>query len=216
MQKFELVPYPEGKEAFPSHFTPDCWPAADDKQHRYRPVPTRSTKTINLWHMGRHSGPHTEVYWYHTVPKKVDGTGLYRPAGTVDDVVGYGVHMHERLNEVLVLWWSLVSLAATGGFVVVYSRCTGGDNSSALGLGAYLMAAFTVHIQLQYAWWKGTWRGEGGRDMNWMPLLKLCSMGQKILGSGFVWAWMGVTSDLASRKGRVTGGVDDSLPKATA
>lgn len=70
--KFELVPHPEGKEAFPSHFTSGRWPAPDDKQYRYRPVPMKCIKTMNLWHM-RRPGPHTEVYWYNTVPKKVDG-----------------------------------------------------------------------------------------------------------------------------------------------
>lgn len=151
--KFELVPHPEGKEAFPSHFTSGRWPAPDNKQYRYRPVPMKCVKTMNLWHM-RRPGPHTEVYWYNTVPKKVDGA-LYRPSGTVEDIVGYGVRINERLNDVLVLWWSFISILVTGVFIYVYSRSTG-DNSSAFGMGAYLVAAFTVYIQLQYAWWKRT------------------------------------------------------------
>ncbi|KAG6362806.1 hypothetical protein INS49_007900 [Diaporthe citri] len=151
--EFELVPHPEGKEAFPSHFTSGRWPAPDNKQYRYRPVPMKCIKTMNLWHM-RRPGPHTEVYWYNTVPKKVDGA-LYRPSGTVGDVVGYGVRINERLNDVLVLWWCFVFILATGVFIYVYSRCTS-DDSSAFGMGAYLVAALTVYIQLQYAWWKRT------------------------------------------------------------
>lgn len=108
-------------------------------------------KRMNLWHMCR-PGPHTEVYWFNTVPKKVDGA-LYRPAGTAEDVVGYGVRINERLNDVLVLCWSLIFVLGTGLFIYVYARCTS-DNSSALGLGAYLMAVFMVYIQLQYAVWK--------------------------------------------------------------
>lgn len=113
----------------------------------------KCVKTMNLWHM-RRPGPHTEVYWYNTVPKKVDGA-LYRPSGTIEDVVGYGVRINERLNDVLVLWWSFIFILVTGAFVYVYSRCTS-DDSSAFGLGAYLVAVFTVYIQLQYAWWKRT------------------------------------------------------------
>lgn len=113
----------------------------------------RCVKTINLWHM-RRPGPHTEVYWYNTVPKKVDGA-LYRPSGTIEDVVGYGVRINERLNDVLILWWSFIFMLVTGVVVYVYSRCTS-DDSSAFGLGAYLVAVFTVYIQLQYAWWKRT------------------------------------------------------------
>lgn len=88
------------------------------------------------------------------MPKKVDGA-LYRPSGTIEDVVGYGVRINERLNDVLVLWWSFVFILVTGVFVYLYSRCTS-DDSSAFGLGAYLVAVFTVYIQLQYAWWKRT------------------------------------------------------------
>lgn len=111
----------------------------------------KCAKTMNLWHM-RRPGPHTEVYWYNTVPKKVDGA-LYRPSGAAEDVMGYGVRINERLNDVLVLWWSFIFILATGVLIYVYSRYTG-DSSSAFGLGAYLVAAFTVYIQLQYAWWK--------------------------------------------------------------
>lgn len=60
----------------------------------------------DLWHM-RRPGPPTEVYRYNTVPKKVDGA-LYRPSGTVEDVVGYEVRINVRLNDVLILWWSFV------------------------------------------------------------------------------------------------------------
>lgn len=113
----------------------------------------RCNKTMNLSHM-RRPGPHTEVFWYNRVPKKVDGP-LYRPAGTVEDVVGYGVRINESLNEVLVFCWFFFLILATGAVVCVYSYSTG-DNSSAFGLGAYLVAAFTVYVQLQYAWWKRT------------------------------------------------------------
>ncbi|KAF3761362.1 hypothetical protein M406DRAFT_357705 [Cryphonectria parasitica EP155] len=149
--EFELVPHPEGKDAFPDYFTSGCWPPPDNRQYRYNPVPMKCAKTINLWHM-RQPGPHTEFYWHNTVPKKLDGP-LHRPPGTLENVVGYGVRINERLNDVLILWWSLVLILLTGLFIFVYSKCTG-DNSSAFGLGAYLVAALTIYVQLQYAWWK--------------------------------------------------------------
>lgn len=69
--------------------------------------------------------------------------------------MGYGVRTNERLNDVLILWWSFIFILATGDFVYVYSYCKG-DDMSAFGLGAYLVAAFTVYVQLQYARWKIT------------------------------------------------------------
>lgn len=111
----------------------------------------KGVASLNLWHF-RQRGPHLEYFWYDTVPKKVDG-GLFRPPGTRGSVVGYGIRINERLNASLVLRWLLVALILTGASVVIYAVCTR-DNSSAFGLGAYLIAVLTVYVSLQYEAWK--------------------------------------------------------------
>lgn len=107
--------------------------------------------TMNLWHM-RKDGPHTECFWYDVVPKKLN-EGLFRPPGTRGHVYGYGIRIHEKLNKLLVLWWILIAVVVTGISVAVFALFTE-DNSSAFGLGAYLVAVLTVYIPLQYEVWK--------------------------------------------------------------
>lgn len=75
----------------------------------------------------------------------------YLRAGRIPNIVGYGIRINERLNDVLILGWAWLAILVTGIFIFVYAKCTG-DHSSAFGMGAYLVAALTIYIQLQYAW----------------------------------------------------------------
>lgn len=122
-------------------------------RYLYTPVPMIDAEilTMNLWHM-RKDGPHTECFWYDVVPKKLD-EGLFRPRGTRGHVLGYGIRINERLNVSLILCWMLVGGVLTGVAVVVFSACTG-DDSSAFGLGAYLIALLAIYIAWQYEVWK--------------------------------------------------------------
>lgn len=114
-----------------------------------------TTLNIPLWHELRYPGPHLGHQWFNAAAKKLDGRLFNTPLPNdcLPDIVGYGIRVNERLNEVLILWWSWVAILITGIFVLVYIRWTG-DHSSAFGLGAYLVAALAVYIQLQYAWWR--------------------------------------------------------------
>lgn len=93
-------------------------------------------------------------FWYTRVPKKLDEP-LFWPPDTDEDVLGYGIRIKEKLNIVLVLCWALVGLVLTGVAVVLCAARTG-DNSSAFGLGAYLVALLAIYIPLQYESWKRT------------------------------------------------------------
>lgn len=115
-----------------------------------------TTLNIPLWHELKYPGPHLRHQWYNAAAKKVDGRLFDDPFPNFDsipNIEGFGIRINERLNDVLILWWSWVGLLLVGVFTFVYSRCTG-DSSSAFGLGAYLVAVFAVYIQLQLAWWR--------------------------------------------------------------
>lgn len=123
------------------------------RRYLYTPVPVVDAEILgmNLWHM-RKDGPHTECFWYDVMPKKLN-EGLFRPPGTRGHVYGYGIRIHEKLNVLLVLSWSLIAIITTGIVTMIYALLTK-DTSSAFGLGAYLMAILTLCISLQYEVWK--------------------------------------------------------------
>lgn len=143
-------------EPYPDQFECGQWPSSTDP-YLYEPVPMRlTTLNIPLWHELRYPGPHLRHQWYNAAAKKIDGPLFEEPFPNFDsipNIVGYGIRVNERLNDVLILWWCWVLILMTGGIVIIFARYTG-DASSAFGMGAYLIAALTVYIQLQYAWWR--------------------------------------------------------------
>lgn len=97
-------------------------------------------------------GPHLDTFWKSVFPKKLCEE-LQRPAMSGGRVVGWGVRINESLNWSIVLLGIFLLLLFIGVIVVVYSAMTS-DNSSAFGLGAFLMAIFTVYITYQYFAWR--------------------------------------------------------------
>jgi hypothetical protein len=98
-------------------------------------------------------GPHTDFFWMMTIPKKL-GQPLTRQPGTGGQrVIGWGIRINECLNWVVILCSMLVLLVVIGISVIAYAAITS-DKSSAFGLGAYLVATFTVYISYQYFAWK--------------------------------------------------------------
>lgn len=88
------------------------------------------------------------------MPKKLDGCLSWSP-DTQDDVLGYGIRINERLNLALILFWTLMGFLLTGIVVAVFAARTG-DNSSAFGLRAYLIAVLAVYVPLQYEYWRAS------------------------------------------------------------
>ena len=106
---------------------------------------------IPLDHLLR-PGSHTDNFWITTFPKKVKDP-LIRVAGSKGQVVGWGIRVNESLNWLVILPSILFILMFIGASVVVYAVTTS-DNSSAFGLGAFLLALFTVYITYQYFAWR--------------------------------------------------------------
>lgn len=80
--------------------------------------------------------------------KKIDGPFFEEPFPnfeSIPSIAGYGIRVNERLNDVLILWWCWILILMTGGIVIIFARYTV-DTYSAFGMGAYMVAAFTVYI----------------------------------------------------------------------
>lgn len=58
-------------------------------------------------------------------------------------VSGYKIRINERLKLLLIHWWAFVGIVLTGVAVVLFSACTG-DDFSAPGMGAYVVAVLAV------------------------------------------------------------------------
>jgi hypothetical protein len=98
-------------------------------------------------------GPHLDIFWMMTIPKKLGQPLTRRPGVGGQRVIGWGIRINECLNWVLILCAMLVLLVVIGVSVIAYAAITS-DKSSAFGLGAYLVATFTVYISYQYFAWK--------------------------------------------------------------
>lgn len=96
--------------------------------------------------------PHTDRFWITTFPKKLRNP-LIRLPGTDARAVGWGVRMNESLNWSFILSVILTMLLAIGIGVIIYAAIAS-DNSSAFGLGSFLVPVFTVYIMDQYFAWK--------------------------------------------------------------
>ncbi|KAI3394653.1 hypothetical protein diail_2463, partial [Diaporthe ilicicola] len=110
---------------YPDQFECGQWPSSTDC-YRYEPIPMRlTTLNIPLWHELKYPGPHLRHQWYNAAAKKLDGRLFDDPFPNFDsipNIVGYGIRINERVNEVLILWWSWVAILITGFFVFVYYR----------------------------------------------------------------------------------------------
>lgn len=98
-------------------------------------------------------GPHTDRFWITTIPKKLRDPLVRLPGNHSPPVIGWGVRINESLNWVIILLFILVVLFLIGVGVILYAGITS-DNSSAFGLGAFLVALFTVYITYQYFAWR--------------------------------------------------------------
>jgi uncharacterized membrane protein len=152
--QFSLVPI--GLKCCPSWFKTREFPPEVEvrtKRYLYEPVPMED---VELFHIPlRHllkPGPHTDRFWMTMIPKKLRDP-LVRVPGNNQHVIGWGIRMNEKLNWVFILPSILVILLAVSVGVIIYAAATS-DNSSAFGLGAFLVAIFTVYLTYQYLAWE--------------------------------------------------------------
>jgi hypothetical protein len=100
-------------------------------------------------------GPHLDNFWLTLSPKKLSTPLLRTPGPAGQRVLGWGIHIKERLNWVAILAAILFVLVLSGIVVLCYAMITS-DISSAFGLGAYLVGMLTVYITFQYFSWHET------------------------------------------------------------
>lgn len=98
-------------------------------------------------------GPHTDRFWITTFPKKLRDPLVRLPANSGHRVIGWGIRINESLNWVVILLLILIILVAIGVGVILYATITS-DKSSAFGLGAFMVALFTVYTTYQYFAWR--------------------------------------------------------------
>ncbi|KAI1330599.1 hypothetical protein F5Y16DRAFT_338820 [Xylariaceae sp. FL0255] len=153
--RFQLVPI--GDQCCPRWFKAREVPPEEEvraKRYHYEPVPMDDVEfaDIPLKHLMK-PGPHTDKFWITTFPKKLD-LQLVRPAGQNGQrVIGWGIHIKEKLNWPYILLVMFAMLLVSSGAVAIYAIVTS-DHSSAFGLGAFLVALMTVYITYQYFAWK--------------------------------------------------------------
>lgn len=98
-------------------------------------------------------GPHADTFWMATFPKKLREPLVRLLGADGQRVIGWGIRINEGLNWTYIMFLVLILIVAIGVMVVVYAVLTS-DNSAAFGLGAILVALFTVYITYQYLTWK--------------------------------------------------------------
>lgn len=74
---------------------------------------------IPLYHLLK-PGEHHDVFWLSMLPKKLNEK-LYRPAGTKQPIVGWGIRINKSLNWAVVLLGLLFLLILISVVVVSYS-----------------------------------------------------------------------------------------------
>jgi hypothetical protein len=124
------------------------------RRYLYEPVPMDDVELVDipLPHLLK-PGPHTDRFWIMTFPKKLREQLARRPGADGQQVIGWGIRINEDLNWGYILLLILTILIVIGFSVVAYAVITS-DNSSAFGLGAFLVTLFTVYITYQYFAWK--------------------------------------------------------------
>jgi hypothetical protein len=151
--QFQLIPI--GIQCCPRWFRLREFPPEAEvmaRRYLYEPVPMEDVELydIPLPHLLK-QGPHTDKFWITTFPKR-----LREPLVRGDDgqrVIGWGIRINESLNWAVILLSILLILLAIGVVVIVYTVITS-DNSSAFGLGAFIVTLFTVYLTYQYFTWK--------------------------------------------------------------
>ncbi|KAK7915253.1 hypothetical protein PG985_012956 [Apiospora marii] len=126
----------------------------DAKRYIYEPVPMEDVELaeIPLSHLLK-PDPHMDRFWITTFPKKMGEELPRRPGDHGQRVIGWGVRVNEALDWRYIILLVLVIPSLIGIIVVAYAAVTS-DVSSASGLGAFLVALFTVFITYQYLAWK--------------------------------------------------------------
>ncbi|KAJ6028867.1 hypothetical protein N7540_004443 [Penicillium herquei] len=153
--RFSLVPI--GMDHCPRWFKTREFPPKAEVQagrYLYAPVPMEDVEfsDIPLQHLLK-PGLHTDKFWITTFPKKLQDLLVRLPGNNGHRVIGWGIRMNESLNWVVILPSILIMLLAIGVGVILYAAITS-DNSSAFGLGAFLMAMLTVYLTYQYFAWE--------------------------------------------------------------
>ncbi|KAL1853897.1 hypothetical protein Daus18300_011639 [Diaporthe australafricana] len=120
--KFQVFSQVATAEPYPDQFECGQWPSLTDP-YLYEPVPMRlTTLNIPLWHELKYPDPHLRHQWYNAAAKKLDGRLFDDPFPNFDsipNIVGYGIRINERLNDVLILWWAWLAILVTGIFIFV-------------------------------------------------------------------------------------------------
>lgn len=153
--RFRLIPIRE--ECCPRWFKKRELPPETEVKagrYRYEPVPMDDVELaeIPLSHLLK-PGPHTDRFWITTFPKKLREQLVRRPGADGQRVIGWGIRINEGLNWSYILLLTLILLIVIGLIVIVYAMTTS-DGSAAFGLGAFLVAVFTVYSTYQYLAWK--------------------------------------------------------------
>lgn len=123
-------------------------------RYRYKPVPMDDVEisAIPLNHLIK-AGGHSSSFWMNRFPKKLREPVAWPREQSAPGVIGWGMRINETLNWAVIIPFTLVILLAIGVSVIIYAAVTS-DNSAAFGLGAYLVAIFTLYITYQYQAWK--------------------------------------------------------------
>ena len=91
-------------------------------------------------------GPHTDQFWIRMFPKKLNEP-LNRQEGEYEKrAIGWGIRINEELNWTIISPLMLFILIIIGIVVIAFAIVTS-DNSSAFGLGGFLVA--TVYMVYQ-------------------------------------------------------------------
>ncbi|KAJ4182612.1 hypothetical protein NW759_017118 [Fusarium solani] len=124
------------------------------RRYLYEPVPMEDVELadIPLPHLLKR-GPHTDKFWITMFPKKLREQLVRRPGDDGQRVIGWGIRVNESLNWAVILLSILIILIGISVGVIVYAAITS-DNSSAFGLGAFLVALFTIYFNYRYFAWK--------------------------------------------------------------
>lgn len=128
----------------------------EQKRYHYRPCPLNLIPPLPenaFLHAFFSPGAHTRNFWLDRLPKKLNDILECSGSNGNNLPVGWGIHIVEGPNW-LVLTCTFILVLAVSGIVAVVWSVTKRDVQGGMGIGAYLVTIQTAIMMAFFFWWQ--------------------------------------------------------------
>ena len=120
-----------------------------DNVYMYDPCPLDLLPPVpdnTFMHLLENPGPHKRALWLHRLPKKVNASIL---SSTDDLIVGWGIHIIEGTNWLMVSIVAFLVMVLSGVFGILWSVYRS-DVSGGFGVAAWMTGILTSMIMVYF------------------------------------------------------------------